>query len=507
VPDVPIRRFLLRHGWLVAIAAAYLYIFPYYPKIHSANELPRIYLVKAIVEDHTFAIDHGVQQWGGTSDLSAHDHHYYANKAPGASLLVVPFYAAVTWSLGEPSLAETMWLCRIVTGVIPSLVFLWLLYGFLERYAPQPEIRRLVLIAYALGSLAMTYSLLYYSHQLSAVCLGSAWILALDAADRKRGRGAVAIAGFLLGSSVLVDYQAAFAVLPIAIHVLVRMRQARWTWAEIGAALGIAAIATAVPIAILLYYHAACFGSPLATGYNYAITYGSDHVHGLLGMTTPTWTAVVGTMVAPDNGFFTLAPWWLLAIPGGVVLWRARERGTVVAAAVIAFIFIYFITSLAFWRAGWEIGPRYITAMQPFLLPLVCAALASWRDRPLAIGAASGAIVAGVIIYSLTSATLPYWPDAIKNPLYEVTFRLLRDGAVAPSVGRVVGGGLLGIAPFLAGIAALVGWAIARASNLRGLALAAVIGAALIGAFALAPRDAVVADRAYANTLYPAVAQ
>jgi hypothetical protein len=250
-----------------------------------------------------------------------------------------------------------------------------------------------------------------------------------------------------------------------------------------------------------------CFGSPLATGYNFAVTYGSDHDHGLLGMTTPTWTAFAGTMLAPDNGFLALAPWWLLAIPGGIALWRT-DRGTVIVAAVIAVIFIYFISSLGFWRAGWEIGPRYITAMQPFLLPLVCAALVRWRDTPLAIGAASGAIIAGVVVYSVTSATLPYWPDAIKNPLYDVTFRLLRDGASAPNVGGALGlPGLAGIAPFLVGIAALVGWAITRASSRRGLAVGVLVGVALIAAFALAPHNPAVTDRAYANTLYPAVAQ
>ena len=42
------------------------------------------------------------------------------------------------------------------------LVFLWLLYGFLERFAPDPIVRQLVLVAYGLGSMAMTYSILFY---------------------------------------------------------------------------------------------------------------------------------------------------------------------------------------------------------------------------------------------------------------------------------------------------------------------------------------------------------
>ena len=41
-----VQRRFARHGWLAAIAVAYLYVFPFFPQIHSANELPRVYLVK-----------------------------------------------------------------------------------------------------------------------------------------------------------------------------------------------------------------------------------------------------------------------------------------------------------------------------------------------------------------------------------------------------------------------------------------------------------------------------
>ena len=278
-----LRQLLASHGWLVAIAAAYLYIVPYYPRIHSANELPRAYLVKAIVDDGSFAIDREVARWGGTADVSPHDGHQYSNKAPGSSLIVVPVYA-IARLFGEPSLAVTMRLCRVVAGVIPALVFLWLLSGFLGRFAPDPAIRRLVLVAYALGSMAMTYSLLYYSHQLGAICIASAWILAVDVVDRRRGIAAMLAVGLLAGEAPLVDYQAAFAGVPVAIYIIWRMRD--WPRNECDLAIGLAAVAAAVPIAILLAYHAICFGSPLRTGYDASESFAHFHQHGFLGITT-----------------------------------------------------------------------------------------------------------------------------------------------------------------------------------------------------------------------------
>jgi len=167
------------------------------------------------------------------------------------------------------------------------------------------------------------------------------------------------------------------------------------------------------------------------------------------------------------------------------------------------------VTSLTAWHAGWEVGPRYIVALQPFLLPLVAAAFARWRDDWRRVAAASGLVLIGVVIYTVSTATLPTWPDSFANPLYEVAFRLLGDHAVAPNVLMVLGlGSVVGL---FAGIAALVGFAIVRAgAGARGLAVAAVICVAGIAAFALArpgEAQAQATRAAYARTLYPAVAR
>jgi len=499
--------FLRRYGWLCAIAAAYLYLFPYYPRLQSANELPRVYLVRAMVDDHTFAIDHGIREWGGTSDLSRHGEHYYQNKAPGASFVVVPVYALVEAIAGTPSLAATMWLCRFVTGIVPTLLLLWLLWGYLARFAPEPATRRLVLVAYALGSMAFTYSVQFYAHQLSAVCIAAAWILGDEVAIRARGLRTMILVGFLAGLAPAVDYQTAFAGLPLLAYLGVRMRA--WQRAELVRAFAYAALAAAVPIALLLYYHQACFGSPFKTGYNFAVTYAADHTHGLLGMTYPKLDAIIGTTIAPGNGLLVLCPWLLLALPGGVYLWRRGERALVITVAVLALVFLYFVTSLTAWHAGWEVGPRYIVALLPFLLPLVAATFAAWRDRPLWLGAAAGLVLISLVVYVVSTATLPTWPDTFHDPLYEVAFRLLGDNAVAPNVLSTIGiHGVASVLPLFAGIAALATYVVVRAgAGMRGLVLAAVLAIAGIAAFSLALRHDPGTDAAYARTIYPAVAQ
>lgn len=493
---------IARHGWLIAIAVAYLYVFPYFPKIKSANELPRIYLVKAIADEHRFQIDTGVKRWGSTGDVSPSGGHDYSNKAPGSSMLAAPPYLAVRAIAGEPSLAVTYWIARVFTGIFPMLAFLALLHRFLARVAPDPAVRKLVLVAYALGSLAMTYSILFYSHQLAAICAASAWIFALDVVDGRRGPRWMLLAGALAGAAPLVDYQAAFALVPVSVHVLVRMLRRRATArGELARAVGFAVVGAAIPIAVLLGYHAVCFGSPWRTGYDASTVYAHHHQAGFLGITKLRWEAFVGSLFTPDNGLFTLSPWLLLAIPGGVVAWRGAEhgRGLVLVGASVAAIYILFITSINFWRGGWEVGPRYITAMLPFLLPMVAAALQHVSRRPLVLGAAAGTVVFGVVVYALSSATFPYWPDSFPHPFVEVTLRMLGEGLVAPSVGSALGiAGVLGIVPFLLTVAGVLGIVIGRAGGGRAAAVASVVGAVLLVVFIYAfPSGKPAAERPY----------
>lgn len=505
------RAALARSGWLIAFAAAYFYVFPWFPAIKSANELPRVYLTRAMVAEHTFAIDTDARRWGTTGDMSPHAGHTYSNKSPGSSMLAAPAYAVTRALVGEPSLPTAVWVCRVFAGIVPALAFLWLLYGYLARFAPDPAVRRLVLVAYGLGSLALTYAILFYSHQLSAVCIGSAWILAHDVLDRKRGLRAMAVAGVLAGCAPLADYQAAFAGIPVAIWVVVRL--AGWPRAEALRVVGVAAAGAAVPVAILLGYHWAAFGSPLTTGYGLSETYAGIHAQGFLGMTWPHAGALVGTTITVDNGLFALSPWVLIAIPGTATLWRAGERGTAVVGAAAAVLFLLFVSSLAMWRAGWEVGPRYITVMLPFLLPAVAAQLAAWRGRPTALAVACGAVVIGVAIYTLALATFPYWPAQpasswpFPNPLYSVTLRLLGDGLCAPNVASGLGlTGLGGLVPFAALIGWLAGGAVVRVAGWRGLGVAAAIAVAVIGAYGLVPRGPA-ADHAYATVVRPAFEQ
>src|SRR5687767_11913981 len=90
----------------------YLYPFPYFEEMGSANELPRVYLTRAIVDEGTVAIDTGVadyrRQYGREPvDVSPSGGHRYSNKAPGSSFLAVPAYLLVKGLCGLAGQAPT----------------------------------------------------------------------------------------------------------------------------------------------------------------------------------------------------------------------------------------------------------------------------------------------------------------------------------------------------------------------------------------------------------------
>jgi hypothetical protein len=112
------RAWIARWGLALGLCVTYLWSFPYFPGLRSANEVPRVYLVKAIADHGRFWIDDQIRPDDNTGDTSRSGEHVYSNKAPGSSMLAVPPYwivSRVSRALGggEPSFAVTLWLYHI----------------------------------------------------------------------------------------------------------------------------------------------------------------------------------------------------------------------------------------------------------------------------------------------------------------------------------------------------------------------------------------------------------
>jgi hypothetical protein len=468
----------------IGLAFVYLYAFPYLEQIHNANELPRIYLVEAIVERGKFEIDQEVRRYGAVVDLSEYGGHLYSNKAPGLSLIGVPVYLAQrAWHrlIGRPppTLRERTFALRLFCVTLPSLLFLSVVWRLTGLYSDSHPARQAALISYALGTQALPFSLLYIAHQPSAILCGTAFAL-LAAAPSALG---LAWAGLCLGGAVMVDYQAAFCLLPLAFYALWRVRPI-WRLSF--------AVAGAVPPLLLLgIYHRACFGSVLSTGYAHSVTpaFRVLHGQGILGLTRPSLRNFTEGFFALDNGLFALAPWLLLGVAGLLMrLRRGQERrGEAAAAAAVVVSMSLFLVSITFARVGWSMGPRYITIAVPFLAAPAAAAMEAAARRTVLLLGATALRVASSLIYVGSALVFPLWPDKLRNPVVEIAWPLVRDGFAPYNLGSWVGLPMrLAMIPVFA-VALLLVLAPARPHLLRLGSL--VLGTALVLCFWLGPRS------------------
>jgi hypothetical protein len=265
----------------------------------------------------------------------------------------------------------------------------------------------------------------------------------------------------------------------------------------------LAAAGAVPPMLLLLAYHAACFGSPLKTGYSFAAD--PAHQQGVLGIIGPNKVAMANALVMPDNGLIVLAPWVLLAVLGAVVVARdraarARVGAEAIVCAVVALAYVLFVGSLVpeFGRAGWSVGPRYIGVAMPFLAWLAAAGLAWCDARPAPRALAGALVVVGVVVHVAAAVTYPHWPTSFRHPLFEVSFRALREGLAAPSLGTKFGlPGMWSLVPVFVAAAALVAWAlgVAPRRRLATSVVACVVAVLVLSGYSRFPRTGKAGER------------
>jgi len=491
-PPLPRWFFLL-------FAAVYLYAFPFFDQLRSANEMPRILMTQEMVDRGVFYLDRRLSEFGSTGDLSrGPDGHLYPNKAPGASFLAAPAYL-VCKALGLTSLRAVTWAFRVSAVTIPALLFLPVFYRLTRRFTPEEPARRTALAAYALGSSALPYGILFFSHQVAAACVGTAFVcaVALCRREARHPEDAAVGAGFFGAMAVMMDYQAVMASLIIGLYVLVKTRR------RVRSVILMTA-GTLPPAAALAMYHYICFGSPLKTGYNYSFDLVTRQ--GFMGLVGFSRESTMSTLFLPANGIFVLMPWILLAVVGAIAVARdpeARRRvgAETLTASAIFLVYVAYLCALAPYmaRGGWCVGPRYLTVSMPLVGWLAAAGFAAADRRWLTSVLAQGLVVAGGILYLVAITSYPHWPEGLANPLYELSFRLLQKGYAVHSLGTAVGlRGIWAVVPLYAFALGLMIWLLARARRSWPTAvLACVLGAGIIAGHRAFPLSGPYSERAW----------
>lgn len=472
-PSTRNQRLGIALFWLLVVA--YAYVIPATPNFNTESHL---YVAFSIVDYHTVNIDHFARRLG---DESYFNGHYYSDKAPGLSLIAVPVYAATEALLhqrAQPygavgkygytlprSTAYIRYAISYVLLILPSALFAVLLWLFLSRFVSIGW-AMLATGAYAVGTTAYPYSMWFFSHQICAIALFSAFMLFFLYARREptRRRDWQLAAGGLLGAfAVISEYPTALLFICILVYLAVIARaRAR--------AIAAAAVGTIPCVLADLGYNVLAFGRPLTTGYMHvqSTMYHHQISSGFLGMGNlqgygvqpPTWTSVWEITFGTYRGILTLCPVLLLAVPGLVLMWKRRDlrAETVLCAAAI---FLYFLMDAARpqdvngWSGGWSVASRHLVPVLPFMIMPVALGLRQAAFRVVF------SVLAGISVAAMLMVVVSGWsggfPYTDHFPFYHQVLHNLGHGKLALSWGSLLGlNAVIAFLPMVAIIAALV---------------------------------------------------
>lgn len=436
------------HAVIAAYALLALLVVPIYPHFVSPNEFARFLLDASIVDLGTIEVTRIAPLFGDRfEDLSIVDGRAYSNKAPGTNLLSLPGFAiarAFTTSIRALVTAE-----RWMAATLPLILLALLFIRLAKRWNVDENRTAIVVLILLFCTPLFAYGLLLFSHALVAAALFGAWYFLHE--ERRE-----LLAGALIGIAVAAEYTMA---IPAAVLIAPLLREKRV----------LKVIAGGAPFAIALAaYHTAAFGSPLANPYAFSKLpeYRELATGGFLGIRVPNPLTLLKLLFDPTYGLFVFAP--VLAL--GVM----AKRWTLLAAPV-AILIIY--AGYPYWHGGWNVGPRYLVPVIPFLA----------AGLLLKTNARIEAVLAGwsVISVTLTTLVFPFVPNAFAFPWMSLSMPLLGSGLVAPNLLHFIARPLAIAVPFAIVVAAM--------SLFRRQLIYAAIGALL--AFSIGVREETNAQR------------
>jgi hypothetical protein len=404
------------------------------------NENSRFDLVRAIVDDHTLAID---RYHENTGDKAHYGGHYYSDKAPGLSFVAVPVYALVRlthplFRTEHDFVVFAAWLVTCLTISVAGAATAALVYRCGRQLGATSKGALLAALAYGLGTPAFPLSTMLFGHQLAALVLMSAFFFASAGSTTDDTKNRSTIILLLCAAAALVEYPAFPAALGIALfhfgpHFSRFSRFSRPTWKAL--------LIAAIPVVALGVYLTVAFGSPLRVGYDLLSDPGSRaemQSHGFFGVSYPKFAVIGALLGSHTRGLLPYSPVLFLAFPGFLEALfserdhegeateedRRRRRAGLVALCVVIY-FVLFVSSYEWWAGGASFGSRHLAPMLPFLA-LPVALVASRRPWIAII-----LLVPSVLCMTVVTAVHPKPSDWVVSPFWTSLLPSFLKGALA----------------------------------------------------------------------------
>jgi hypothetical protein len=304
----------------------------------------------------------------------------YSDKAPGMSVLAVPWFelerglgiakAPVEWkSEGDGSL----WLMRVLTSGLLFLLATFVVGRLAETIAAGTGAVTAVL--FGVATIAAPLAPTFFEHDAA----GAFGIIAFALIWRGRSNTALVAAGLAAGTAVLFNYQSAIIVVALLAYAVYTARR-RALWFVLGG----------VPPALALgIYNWVAFDSPFRLSYRYVANAYTEKQHsGLFGIGAPSLHGLWDVFLGP-RGLLVWSPVCVAALVGLVLLWQRGLRAEAVTAGAIVIAFAIADAGYFLPYGGGSPGPRFMGAAIPFLALGLAAALARFRIPVLVLGLVS----------------------------------------------------------------------------------------------------------------------
>lgn len=377
----------------------------------NPNSATRLLAATAIVEKGDARIDDFADM---TIDKALFDGHFYMDKAPGMTLMALPWVALTNQVTGrtsqdiphrlfDPEAEDFLRLrMRIAIAFTNAILTALAAIALLDLGTGITGSRAAGLfgaVGFALATPLWGWSTTYFGHAPATALIAiAAWAVWRGTSGGSPGRHAL-IAGAALGWAVVIEHGAILSGAPVALWALWRIRG--WTrqtlWRTVALALA-GGIAASIP---LFAYNLAVLGHPFQTGYSGVVGFEGMR-QGLFGLTYPKLDILWEILSGKRRGMVWVAPVLVLAPFGIWTLLRdpdKRDIGTLAAAgAGIAFLYH---ASYVYWDGGNSTGPRHAL---PAVAYLAIGLAAFWAGTNRAEKWLGGGFLAASIAINLAIA-------------------------------------------------------------------------------------------------------
>jgi hypothetical protein len=394
----------------------------------NVQQYTRLALSVSIIEGHVDIDRYALAN--PRADLSYVDGHFYADKAPGLSLLAVPTVAVtrtVLGLLGRPTdlLDDSAFYVYTVAVILSTTALLGALgvaasYNVARRLGASERRATAAAFILGLGTPFFGWATTFFGHVPAGTMLIAAFWAALVLRQSGRQTAGWPELGFglLLGLGLVVEVSIAPAMFLIGVFALLdrRIHVPRWLAVGIGGVLGL------VP---LLVYNWLAFGSPLEVSYSHVVGF-EGMKEGFFGINTPDLAAANALLFGMNRGLIPLAPILLFVPVGLIALWKRGPRGAVALMAGIGALGFAMNAGYYYWNGGYATGPRHLVAY----LPMVVVALAFVDLPTLTDKIVAGALTTASLLFSVMCAEVTMFaPNDYLVPIRDLILPRLANPA------------------------------------------------------------------------------